>query len=1147
MSFVHLHNHTQYSILDGACRTDKMVQMAKKMGMPAVAMTDHGNMFGTVEFYNKAKKAGIKPIIGLEAYLVENDYDSPDSKNDVRYHLVLLVKNAIGYKNLIKLSSYSHTQGFYYKARVSKSLLSQYHEGLICLSACIQGEIPQKLLKKSKEAALEALNFYKNLFGEDFYIEIQDHGLADELKVMPALIDLAKETATPLVVTNDCHYLEEKDAEAHDILLCIQTGKYVSDTNRMKYPSNMYFKSEEEMRKLFPQLPEAIDNTIKIANKVDFELAYNDFLLPKIDIPEQFSTQTEYLKDLCYKAVPNRYKELTPEIEHRIKFELDVISGMGFDGYFLVVKDFIDAARERGVPVGPGRGSAAGSIIAYLLGITQLDPLKYNLFFERFLNPERIGMPDIDIDFCAEGRAQVIDYVIEKYGRNSVTQIITYGTLGAKSVIKDIARVMEVQASDANLLTKLMPSAPRISLDDCLAQSKEFEQAIQSNDLYRRIFNYGKVIEGLIRQIGVHAAGVVIGPGDLTDFVPLAISPQKDADPIVLVQYEGKWLDDLKMLKMDFLGLKTLTVIKRAVQLIEKYKNVVVDIENVDLFDKKAYELLAMGQTDGIFQFESAGMKKYLRDLKPNQFEDLIAMVALYRPGPMQFIDTYINRKHGKEKVVYDHALTENTLRETNGVTVYQEQVMQISREMGGLSGAEADTLRKAMGKKNLDMMSKLKDKFKSGAMKNGVAEDVVERIWANWLEFAKYAFNKSHAACYAFVSFQTAYLKAHYPVEFMTALLSLEESPDKIPQFIEVAKKMNIEILPPSINTSDKDFKVMGNNILFGLSAIKNVGQAAVAAIINEREKNGEFTDYFNFVERVESTALNKSVLEALIMAGALDVLPGNRAQKFKAIENALFCATKTQSDRRRGQLTIFDLMSEDESDDCNPKLPEEKEWDEKVKLENEKAVLGFYISGHPLSDLKYLMSIYSNINTKEAALENAQIPSKIKIIGSVCGVIVKKDKRNNNFFVVTLEDLYGKFEMTMFNSTLEKYRSLAVVGKKLYISGAQSSFQGNNNDGTLRILPDLIIPVEDLKKTVKGEISILLQEEDASPDFANFLINYCKKNPGQFKLIFKVKTQKFRNLYIQPNALTVSPDEEFIREIQENRNLLFSCQCEL
>ena len=1147
MSFVHLHNHTQYSILDGACRTDKMVQMAKKMGMTAVAMTDHGNMFGTVDFYKKAMKAGIKPIIGLEAYLVEHDYEHPETKNDTRYHLVLLVKNTIGYKNLIKLSSYSYTKGFYYKPRICKSLLKQYSEGLICMSACIQGEVPQKLLKISKEKANEAVDFYKECFGDDFYIEIQDHGLNDERKVMPELIKLAKERNIPLVLTNDCHYLEKKDAEAHDVLLCIQTGRNVSEPNRMKYPHNMYFKSEEEMRKLFPDYPEAADNTNLIAEKINFELAYKDFLLPKIDIPDDFKTQADYLRHLCFKGVEKRYGKLTDVIEDRINFELGVIKTMGFDGYFLVVKDFIDAARKRDVPVGPGRGSAAGSIVAYLLGITQLDPLKYNLFFERFLNPERIGMPDIDIDFCAHGRAQVIDYVIEKYGRESVTQIITYGTLGAKSVIKDVARVMEVPAVDANKLTKLMPSSPKISLDDCIEQSAEFAKAISSNNLYKQIFDYGKVIEGLIRQIGVHAAGVVIGPGDLSDYVPLAINTQKDGEPIVLVQYEGKWLDDLKMLKMDFLGLKTLTIIKRAVELIKKYKNVDVDIENVDLNDKKSYELLSMGQTDGVFQFESAGMKKYLCDLKPNVFEDLIAMVALYRPGPMQFIDSFIQRKHGKEKVTFSHPLSENSLKETYGVTVYQEQVMQISRDMGGLSGAEADMLRKAMGKKDMALMNKLKEKFTSGASQKGVKDDIIETIWANWLEFAKYAFNKSHAACYAFVAFQTAYLKAHYPVEYMTALLSLEDNPDKIPQFIDVARKMNIEILPPDINNSEKDFNIIENKILFGLSAIKNVGQAAVSAILKERKENGKFENYFDFADRIESSALNKAVLESLIMAGAMDSLEGNRAQKFEAIENALYCASVNQSYRKSGQMTLFDFMPEEQTQTCAPKFPEVKEWDYLTKLENEKKVLGFYISGHPLSEVKYLMELFTNINTRDALLENTQIPSVIKIIGTVVSVLTKKDKRNNNFFVVTMEDLYGKFEFTLFNSLLEKYRSLMIPGNKLFIVGTQSNFQANNNSGMLRMNPDKIFTLEELEENATGDLNILLNEQDVNTEFANFILEYCKSNPGQFNVCFKVKTEKFKNLVLHPSNLKLHPTKNFLIEIKQKRKLAMYCQFEI
>ncbi len=1136
MAFVHLHNHTQYSILDGACQTDKLVKQAQQYGMPAVAMTDHGNMFGTIDFINQAKKAGIKPIVGMEAYLVDHDYDDPESKNDTRYHLILLVKNETGYKNLMKLSSYAFTKGYYYKPRVSKTLLKQYSEGLICLSACIHGEVPYLLLKGRQEEATQALDFYKEVFKEDFYIELQDHEIEEEKRVIPLLIQLAKETNTKMVVTNDCHYLKKEHAKAHDVLLCIQMNKTLDDPTRMKYSPELYFKNEKEMRKLFPNLPDAYENTISITEQIDFDLSYDDFLLPRIDIPEKYASQSEYLRELCNIAVLKRYPQVTEEITSRLDYELSVISRMGFDGYFLVVKDFIDAARERDVPVGPGRGSAAGSIVAYLLGITQLDPLKYNLFFERFLNPDRIGMPDIDIDFCAEGRGKVIDYVIEKYGRNSVTQIITYGTLGAKSVIKDVARVMEISPADSGKITKMMPSSPKITIKDSLDQSKEFRDLMGSSDIYRSILEYSQVIEGLIRQIGVHAAGVVIGPGDLSDYVPLAISNQKDGDPIVLVQYEGKWLDDLKMLKMDFLGLKTLTIIKHTLKLVKQYKGIEVDMDNLDLFDEKTYQLLSKGQTDGVFQFESDGMKKYLIDLKPNQFEDLIAMVALYRPGPMQFIDTYIRRKHGQEPVAFDHELTENALRETYGVTVYQEQVMQISREMGGLTGAEADTLRKAMGKKQIYLMEKLKSKFKEGSLEKGASEEIVEKIWENWLDFAKYAFNKSHAACYALVAFHTAYLKAHFPVEFMTALLSLEDNPDKIPQFLHVAKKMGIEIVPPSVNQSEAEFTINDNKILFGLQAIKNVGTAAVNSMVKDRNERGSYKTIFEFAERVDPMAVNKAVIESLIWAGAMDELEGNRAQKLYAIEKALSCASEAQDNKKKGQITLFDMFETHEENNCQPELSDLSEMAMLPLLENEKKVLGFFLSGHPLSEEQHLIDLFVNINTKLAQDETITLPNVIQIFGFVSGITKKKDKRGSHFLIVTLEDIQGKFECSLFGQDYDKYKDLMVEGNKVFIIGLLNNYQSSSNDSILRVKPTSILPLEDLQKTLKGEITITIKEDNLQPEYAKTLEKIKEESPGAFKVIFKVITEKFKILTLFPKNLSLFPNKEFCQLFKDD-----------
>jgi len=1123
MSFVHLHNHTQYSLLDGACRVDKMLALAKEYGMSAVAMTDHGNMFGAIDFVMQAKKSGVKPIVGIETYIIRGSVKDPASKKDTRHHLVLLAQNLTGYKNLMKLSSYAYLEGFYYKPRIDKNILEKHSDGLICLTACVQGEIPRLLLDGKVEEAKAEVAYFKKLFPQRFYIELQDHGIDVEKRVAPMLIDLAQTTDTPMVVTNDCHYLKKEDAKAHDVLLCIQTGKSLNDTDRMRYrTSDLYFKTEAEMRQLFPDQPQAYDNTQKIADQINLELDYNDFLLPGIEIPPQYKDMGEYLLALCYENVPARYGELTDEVKERIEYEFSVIHSMGFDGYFLVVKDFIDKAREMDVPVGPGRGSAAGSIVSYLLGITQIDPLKYGLFFERFLNPSRIGMPDIDIDFCTEGRQKVLDYVVDKYGRDSVTQIITYGTLGAKSVIKDVARVMDVPAAKANEITKLIPGTPKITLDEALKQSKEFAAMMQSNDLYATILEYSRVLEGLIRQIGVHACGVVIAPGMLSDYVPLAITTQKGQEPAMVVQYEGKWLDELKMLKMDFLGLKTLTVIKRTCDLVKKSQNINVDIANVDLEDKASYTLLSDGQTDGIFQFESAGMKKYLRDLKPNVFEDLIAMVALYRPGPMQFIDTFINRKHGREPIVYVHPLTKNALRETYGVTVYQEQVMQIAREMGKMTGAEADTLRKAMGKKKAALMEKLKMKFVNGATQNGVSSTIIENIWANWQEFAKYAFNKSHATAYAFVAFQTAYLKAHYPVEFMAALMSLEENPSKIPYFIEECRNMDVEVLPPHINTSDREFTVHGKKILFGMRAIKNMGSAAIEAILKERDSNGPFSTIFELSSRVDTMNVNKTVLESLICSGALDDFSGTRAQNFAAIENALEYAGNVQAEKRRGQMVLFDVFEEEEEDTSYlPELPKVEDWGINDTLNQEKKYLGFYWSGHPLHQYQSVLKVITNTDSKKAENQGDSLPQEIVIAGIVTEVVKRRSKRGDTFAFVICEDLTGRFEVSLFGDAFERFIHQIEVGKCYVIIGSKSPYQ-KGNDTLLRISPKRILSVKELN-SLSGDIYIKTSEKMLDGKIGQKLKQMFTENQGNFGIHLDVETEHFRVLHIHPRLAKV------------------------
>ncbi len=1134
MAFVHLHNHTQFSLLDGACRIDKMLHLAVEFGMNAVAITDHGNMFGAIEFYNAAKKLELKPIIGIETYLINGEIDQIESRPDHRYHLVLLAQNLKGYKNLMKLTSKSFMDGFYYKPRISKSLLKQYNEGLICLSACLQGEIPNLLLNDNEKGAEEALKFYKETFPGRFYIELQDHNLPDEKLIIPKLIKLAQDTDTPMVVTNDCHYLLEEDAEAHDILLCIQTGKTLEDTNRMHYNTNeLYFKNEQEMRLLFPELDEAYENTQKIANQIDLVLDYDEFLLPRFDLPDGDTNYTEYLRNLCLSAVPQKYGEITDEIQERIDYELGVIKGTGFERYFLVVKDFIDAARAMDIPVGPGRGSAAGSIVSYLLDITRINPLKYDLLFERFLNPDRISMPDIDIDFCAQGRSRVIDYVIEKYGRDSVAQIVTFGTLGAKSVIKDVARVMGVSAVDSNLITKIMPSKPKITLKECLRESPEFRMLMENNAVYATILKHSLVLEGLVRQVGVHAAGVLIGPGDLSDYVPLASTSQKGQENSAVTQYEGRCLEDLKLLKIDFLGLKTLTLIQRTIEIVKSSQDINIDIENLDLTDASSYELLAKGQTDGIFQFESPGMKKNLMELKPNQFDDLIAMVALYRPGPMQFISNYIRRKHGEEEVQYSHPLSEAALRDTYGVIVYQEQVMQISREMGNFTRGEADSLRKAMGKKKLSMMEKYEKTFKENAFKNGVAYQISDKIWEEMKKFAEYAFNKSHAACYALVAFQTAFLKSHYPVEFMAALLSLEDDPVKIPYFMEECMAMGIKVIPPDINQSHDVFAVHGDSILFGLRGVKNVGDAAIQALIEERDKNGTYKSIYDLCSRVDPMAVNKTVLESLTAAGAMDNLEGTRAQKWEAVESVIEFAASHHREKKRGQMTLFDILDDTQEENTYfPKLPEAIDWNFNKKLEMEKSVLGFYVSGHPLFEYKPVLDLFSNANSQTSP-EQEQIQSDLRLVGIVTEIRKKKNKNGKMMAFVICEDMEGRFELTLFDKDYHQFIDKIETGKFLFIFGKKSAYS-NGDESLLRIVPKMLFPISELRNHLTGDVFIQLDEKDANIDLAHEVRKMSEGEKGQFHVSFMIKSERFKQMVLHSNTLKIYPDVKLISALQ-------------
>lgn len=1130
MSFVHLHNHTQYSLLDGACRVDRMIKLAHEMGMPAVAMTDHGNMFGAIDFYKSAKKQGIKPIIGIEAYIISDELDCELSKSNVRHHLILLAQNYQGYQNLMKLSSASYIDGFYYKPRMSKSLLAKHTEGLICLSACVKGEIPWLILQNRTQEAREAALWYKELFEDRYYLEIQDHNLESEKEAMPKLIELAKELDIPLVLTNDCHYLHKQDHEAHDILLCIQTGKLLEDENRMRYnTTELYFKSPDEMKELFPEHPEAYENTLKIADSIDLELRYDDFLLPQVETPQEYQDMGDYLKHLCYEGAKTKYPNMSEEVKNRIDYELGVIKRMGFEGYFLVVKDIIDSARSHDVPVGPGRGSAAGSIIAYLLDITKVDPLKYGLLFERFLNPDRISMPDIDIDFCAQNRSKVIEYIVQRYNRESVTQIITFSELGAKSAFKDVSRVLSVPAAEANQVTKTMPGNVK-SIQEARKQSSEFAQLLQDNPLYQKIFDYSYVLEGLIRQTGIHAAGVVIAPGDLTDYVPLACNSQKGGENVVLVQYEGKWLDELKMLKMDILGLKTLSIIKKTIDLVLQSHGTAIDIDTIPLDDQDVFRMLGKGETDGVFQFESDGMRKYLTELKPNMFEDLIAMVALYRPGPMQFIDSYIARKHGREKVSYDHPLVENALKDTYGVTIYQEQVMQMSRELGGLSGGEADILRKAISKKQTDLMQIYREKVIEGALQNNVPRVVMEKIWSDWLKFAEYAFNKSHATCYALVAYQTAWLKTHYPVEFMAALLSLEDDPTKVTTIIGVCKDMAINIIPPNINRSEAEFSVHGKEVLFGLRALKNLGEAAINCILEDRAENGAYNNIFNFCSRMDSSSVNKTVLESLIASGALDDLEGSRAQKWEVIEQALAFSSGEQRDKKMGQTSLFDLiLDEDEGDDYYPELPAVKEWGNLHKLENEKKVLGFYMSGHPLQELKPMVDLVSTANSERGKFAQGEM----SIVGIVSAVSRKRDSRGNPMAFFEMQDLHGNFEVPLFNKDFARFADILEEGKVFYIEGNRSTYNGNE-DTILRVLPKVVIPFEELSPRLKGTLVVKVRDFELKAGILKKMTPLIKER-GAVTLLVEVTTSSGDTYQIEA-GYPIAVKNEYINFLTAN-----------
>ena len=1064
--FVHLHVHTEYSLLDGFSRLKKLINRCKELNMDSIAITDHGCMFGVIDFYKEAKKAGIKPIIGCEVYTAARSLNDKDPNYDKSQgHLILLAENMTGYNNLIKMVSKSYVEGFYYKPRIDMEELRQHSEGIIALSACLAGDVSQALMDRNYEKAKKLTLEYKDIFGENnYFLEIQDHNLPEQKEVNAGIIRLSKELDIPLVATNDLHYVNKEDSKIHDILMCIQMGKTVDDPNRMRFGSDeFYLKSREEMEEVFPYAIDALDNTVKIAERCNIEFDFNTIHLPNYDVPKGYTTDS-YLRELCFSGLKERYDNPSEEVIERLNYELDVIEKMGYVEYFLITWDFINYAKENNIMVGPGRGSAAGSIVAYTLKITDIDPIKYSLLFERFLNPERVSMPDIDIDFCYERREEVIDYVKRKYGEDHVAQIITFGTMGAKAAIRDVGRVLDIPYNKVDKIAKEIPFALGMTIDKALDTNPNLRDLYENDSETREIIDVSKQIEGMLRHASTHAAGVVISKNPIDEYVPL----YKHQDAIT-TQFTMTTLEELGLLKMDFLGLRTLTVIRDALDLVEKNYGVKIDFSKMDYDDSKVYELLSSGNTLGVFQLESAGMRSFMKQLKPDNFEDIVAGISLYRPGPMDSIPTYIENKNNPDKVTYIHESLRPIMEVTYGCLVYQEQVMQVVRDLGGYSYGRSDLVRRAMGKKKMEVMEEERQYFIygkkdengnteiKGCIANGISEDIANKIFDDMIDFAKYAFNKSHAAAYGVLSYETAYLKAHYPVEFMAALItSVMGNTDKVVEYIRECNALGIEVLKPDINKSFSKFSVEGNNIRFGLAAVKNVGVNIINNIIKERELNGNFKDFVDLVKRLDSKDTNKRVLESLIKCGAFDDISSNRASLIAGYEKLLDSISMDRKKNVQGQISLFDAFAKSEEVDQFQEIytmPKLNEYEEREKLSLEKEVLGMYVSGHPLSQYKNTLERNTSIdNGKLNALkedEEAYISLDEKEVimgGMIINKIIKTTKRNDIMAFLELEDLYGTIEIIVFPQILQKYSNILYEDNIIYVKGRLSIKEGEH-----------------------------------------------------------------------------------------------------
>ena len=1136
MNFAHLHVHTEYSLLDGSNKIKEYVNRVKELGMTAAAITDHGVMFGVIEFYRAARAAGINPVLGCEVYVAPGsrfDKESVGRDEDRYYHLVLLAENNTGYSNLMKIVSRGFTEGYYYKPRVDYEVLEQYHEGIIALSACLAGEVQKNLLRGLYDEGRKAALRYEKIFGKgNFFLELQDHGIPEQSIVNQQLLRLAEETGIELVATNDVHYTYAEDEKPHDILLCLQTGKKLADEDRMRYEGGQYYvKSKEEMAALFPYALQALENTQKIADRCHVEIEFGVTKLPKFDVPDGF-TSWEYLNKLCFDGLEKRYGEPGQELVDRLNYELGVIKNMGYVDYFLIVWDFIHFARENGIMVGPGRGSAAGSIVAYTLGITNIDPIRYQLLFERFLNPERVSMPDIDVDFCFERRQEVIDYVVRKYGKDQVAQIVTFGTLQARGVIRDVGRVMDLPYAFVDSISKMVPKELNITLDKALKMNPELKKLYDENPQVKELIDMSKRLEGLPRHTSMHAAGVVICQKNVDEFVPLALG----ADNTVITQFTMTTLEELGLLKMDFLGLRTLTVIQDAINLVEESTGERIIPEELDYNDPAVMELLGSGKTDGVFQLESAGMKSFMKELKPQSLEDIIAGISLYRPGPMDFIPQYIKGKNHPELITYDCPQLEPILEPTYGCIVYQEQVMQIVRDLAGYTLGRSDLLRRAMSKKKADVMQRERQNFVygnpeenvPGCVANGISEEIANKIYNEMIDFAKYAFNKSHAAAYAVVAYQTAYLKYYHPVEYMAALMtSVIDNPGKVAEYIYSCRQMGIKILPPDINRGVGNFSVDNGNIRYGLAAIKSIGRPVIESIIEERKLRGEFKNLKDFIERLSGKEVNKRTVENFIKSGAFDSLKGTRKQLMMIYIRVMDQVNQEKKYSMTGQMSLFDIVDEEQKKEFEITLPDVGEYQKETLLAFEKEVLGVYLSGHPLEEYEEKWRNNISATTQDFQLDEETGVTKVRdgakeiIGGMITSKTIKYTKKNQTMAFITIEDLMGTVEVVIFPRDYEKNQQYLQEDSKVFVKGRVSE----EDDNASKLICEEIIPFERTRKELwlqyENKAAYLADEKHlfamiADSEGDDAVVIYCKAERAVKRL------PKNRNIKIEPGILS-------------------------